>query len=59
MSPQKRIDVHYSIPVWQPRLADDGLSVIKRWLPSRGNVLFSLLVVVSLIFAQRAKAFGR
>jgi len=54
MDPQERIDVHFSIPVWKPRL----LETLRVWIPNRGSVLFTLLVVGLFFFAQSAGAFG-
>lgn len=54
MNPKKRLDIHLSIPLWQPTWFHNW----RAWLPSRGNVVFTLLVVIVLFWAQSAGAFG-
>ena len=39
-----------AIPVWWPDLPGDW----RAWLPSQGNVLFTLLVVAGLLWASNA-----
>ena len=52
MQPKKRFDVHFSVPLWWPSLPSNW----RAWLPSRGNVLFTLLVVGGLLWATSAGA---
>ncbi|CAG1009761.1 hypothetical protein ANRL4_04085 [Anaerolineae bacterium] len=41
------------IPIWTPNLSGNW----RTWLPSRGNVLFTLLVIGALFWAQSVGAF--
>ena len=52
MKPKKRFNVHFSIPIWWPDLPGDW----RVWLPSRGNILFTLLVVAGLVLAANVGA---
>jgi len=52
MQPKKRFDVHFSVPLWWPSLPSNW----RAWLPSRGSVLFTLLVVGGLLWATSAGA---
>jgi hypothetical protein len=55
MKAQKYLDIrlpHLRIPLWWPNLPADW----RAWLPSRGNVLFTLLVVGALLWAASAGA---
>ena len=45
-----------SIPVLSKVNWPAVVSVLRKWLPSRGNVIFTLLVVASLVWAARAGA---
>jgi hypothetical protein len=53
MDSRNKLDIHFSIPVNLPKIAFNWRS----WLPTRGNVLFTLVVIVSLFWAQSVKAF--
>jgi hypothetical protein len=50
MEPNKEINIRLSIPTSLSRINWRG------WLPSRGNVVFTLVVVFSLFWAQSANA---
>jgi hypothetical protein len=50
MEPNKEINIRLSIPTSLSRISWRG------WLPSRGNVVFTLVVVFSLFWAQSANA---
>ncbi len=52
MQPKKRLNVHFSIPLWWPSLPVNWHA----WLPTPGNVLFTLLVVGALLWAASAGA---
>ena len=55
MKAKKYLDIrlpHLRIPLWWPNLPADW----RAWLPSRGNVLFTLLVVAGLIWASSVGA---
>jgi hypothetical protein len=55
MKVKKYLDIrlpHLRIPLWWPNLPADW----RAWLPSRGNVLFTLLVVGALLWAASAGA---
>ena len=55
MKTRKHLDIrlpHLRIPLWWPDLPEDW----RTWLPSRGNVLFTLLVVVGLLWVSNAGA---
>ncbi len=52
MLPKKRIDIHFSIPVIQFPANIDW----RTWLPSRGNVLFTILVIGLLFTTQNVWA---
>jgi hypothetical protein len=41
------LDLHVRVPLWRPALSGNW----RAWLPSRGNVLFTLLVVAGLLWA--------
>lgn len=52
MKPKKYIDIrppHLQIPLWWPSLP-------KAWLPSRGNVIFTLIIAGLLVLAQSVGA---
>ena len=51
MKAKKHLDVR--IPLWWPSWPRN----LRAWLPSRGNVLFTLLVIGALFWAQSAGAF--
>ena len=55
MKARKHLDIrlpHLRIPLWWPALPGNW----RAWLPSRGNVLFTLLVVAGLLWATSAGA---
>jgi len=55
MKARKHLNIrlpHLRIPLWWPALPGDW----RAWLPSRGNVLFTLLVVAGLLWATNAGA---
>ena len=52
MTPKKQFDVHFRVPLWWPDLPGNW----RAWLPSRGNVLFTLLLIACLLWAQSAGA---
>jgi len=51
MEPKKRLNI--SIPLWWPDLPKN----LRSWLPTRGNVLFTTLMIALLVWAQTAGAF--
>jgi hypothetical protein len=53
MKSNRRLDVRFSIPLWWPSLPINW----RIWLPSRGNVLFTVLVLSGLLWAGSAGAF--
>ena len=52
MEPSKRLDIHLSIPLSFSPLPDR----LRSWLPSRGNVLFTLMICILFFFATSANA---
>ena len=52
MQTRKRLDIHFSLPIWWPGKAINW----RAWLPSRGSVLFTLIIVGGLLWAQGAGA---
>jgi hypothetical protein len=52
MDTRKYLDIHLRVPLWWLSLSGHW----RTWLPSRGNVLFTLLVVVALLWATNAGA---
>jgi hypothetical protein len=54
MKPKRRLRIpEISIPLWWPSLPIDW----RLWLPTRGNVLFTVLVLSALVWAGNAGAF--
>jgi hypothetical protein len=53
MQPKKRVNIHLSIPLWWPHAPGNW----RTWLPSRGNVLFTLLLIGGLLWVSNAGAF--
>ncbi|MFZ1754037.1 MAG: hypothetical protein WAU10_09845 [Caldilineaceae bacterium] len=51
MKPKKRLN--FSIPLWWPDVPKN----LRSWLPSKGNVLFTTLMILMLVWAQTAGAF--
>ncbi len=53
MDPESRLDFHLSIPLKWVKLSPRW----KNWLPTPGNVIFTLLIVTALFWTTTVKAF--
>lgn len=47
-------DLNFRLRILHPEMDIDWRGIIERWLPSRGNVLFTLVMIAVLLWTQSA-----